>query len=260
MGKAAFVGALDGQTTNLAGVWWIAKRLLSSYTGPLIRVRRSSDSLESPIGYNADGTLDTAALLDWCGGGDGFITVIYSQTGGSDAVQATAASQLRIVNAGSIVTSGGLPAADNSTQTSFVSLPVFSGSAGTFYWRQQNSALNTSPVLSDVGSAGTENYWPFFDGQIYTEIGSTARKSCGTPSVDLNTSMVNTCVTAASNWILRLNQNSYFSTATNTVGWGANPRLGKGFGGVTSYGYLHGLIWYQAAHSSTEWTAIEAVL
>lgn len=258
--SAPFVGALDALTTNLAGVWWISSRLLSSYSGSLIRVRRSSDYAESDIGYTATGSLDTTALLAFCGAGDGFLVKIYSQTGGTDAVQSTAASQLRVVSSGSVVTSGGFSAADNSTHSAFISLPVFSGAAGTFYWRQQNSGTNSSPVVSDLGSAGTENYWPFVDGDIYTEIGSNARKSCGLPGVDLSTSMVNTCVTAASNWILRLNKAAYFSTATNTVGWGSSPRLGKGFGGVVSYGFLHGLIWYNVAHTSTNWNQIEPLL
>ncbi len=43
------------------------RRLRTAYTGPLIRVRRSSDNAESDIGYGADGWLDGAALLAFSG-------------------------------------------------------------------------------------------------------------------------------------------------------------------------------------------------
>jgi hypothetical protein len=47
-------------------------------------------------------------MLTFTGGGNSFVTKVYAQSGGSgkDLVQAIAASQLRIVNAGSVVTAG----------------------------------------------------------------------------------------------------------------------------------------------------------
>lgn len=105
-GEPAFVGALDAYTTNLDVAWSVARRLLTSYTGSLIRVRRSSDNTEQDIGYAADGSLDTAALLSFTGAGNGFLTKIYAQTGSKNLVNGTAASQPRIVNAGSVITVG----------------------------------------------------------------------------------------------------------------------------------------------------------
>ncbi len=106
---ASFVGALDAYTTNLDAAWSVSRRLLASYSGSLIRVRRSSDNTEQDIGYvAATGLLDTASLLSFVGAGNGFVCKVYSQSGGStkDFVQTTAAAQMRIVNAGSLVTAG----------------------------------------------------------------------------------------------------------------------------------------------------------
>lgn len=65
-----------------------------------IRVRRSSDSSELDIGFSGT-SLDTSALAAFVGGNSAFVTKVYDQTGnGFDAVQATAANQPRIVNAG----------------------------------------------------------------------------------------------------------------------------------------------------------------
>lgn len=102
----SFVGALDSYTSNLDVAWSVARRLLTSYAGSLIRVRRSSDNTEQDIGYAADGSLDTTALLAFVGAGNGFVTRVYDQTGSKHFINTTAANQPRIVNAGSLVTIG----------------------------------------------------------------------------------------------------------------------------------------------------------
>jgi hypothetical protein len=77
------------------------RKLSSSYSGPALRVRRSSDNAESDIGFNASGDLDTAALLAFIGANSGFINTFYDQTGGgAHYTQGTTGSQPRIVNAG----------------------------------------------------------------------------------------------------------------------------------------------------------------
>ena len=51
LGGPAFVGALDAYASGLAGAWSVSRRLLTSYSGPLVRVRRSSDNAEQDIGF-----------------------------------------------------------------------------------------------------------------------------------------------------------------------------------------------------------------
>lgn len=85
-------------------------KLRTGYTGSAIRVRRSSDDTESDFGFDVTGYLDTAALLTFTGASNGFITKWYDQSRYSnDAVQATGASQPKIVNAGAVVTANSLP-------------------------------------------------------------------------------------------------------------------------------------------------------
>jgi hypothetical protein len=80
-----------------------------NYTGPVVRVRRSSDNAELDIGSVA-GQLDTAALLAHTGGGSGFVATWYDISGNArHATQTTAASQPRIVNAGVVDTINGAP-------------------------------------------------------------------------------------------------------------------------------------------------------
>lgn len=109
-GYSGFVGPLDAYTANLAAPWSVARRLLSSYTGSLITVRRSSDNSETSIGYLASGNLDTVSLLSFAGSGDAFVKTVKNQTGGADFTQTTAAAQPTIVSGGSLITLNSKPA------------------------------------------------------------------------------------------------------------------------------------------------------
>ena len=97
------LATLDSYTSGLNRCCWI-RRLLTSYTGSLIRVRKSSGgdtTTEQDIGYLADNTLDTTALATFAGSESVVIVKVYDQSGnGKDSVQATTGKQPRIVNAG----------------------------------------------------------------------------------------------------------------------------------------------------------------
>jgi len=67
----------------------------------------ASDNAQQNIGTTMAGTLDTAALLSFCGSSSCFVTTWYDQSGsGNNAIQATAANQPRIVNAGTVEKNG----------------------------------------------------------------------------------------------------------------------------------------------------------
>jgi len=105
----AFAGILDGLPAAAAA--FSLRRLAGTYTGPLIRVRRSADNAQQDIGATVGGTLDTAGLTGFCGASSCFTSIWYDQSGsGQDAVQVTESSQPRIVNAGAVETEGGSPA------------------------------------------------------------------------------------------------------------------------------------------------------
>lgn len=112
-GGGAITPALDGYGATPTHAYGLAQ-LLSSYSGPLVRVRRSSDDVEQDVGF-ATGTkrLDTTALLAFVGGGSGYVTRWYNQ--GSEGYyvgQGAMASQPRIASAGvvDLIQPGGQPA------------------------------------------------------------------------------------------------------------------------------------------------------
>lgn len=99
---------LDGFPTPAAA--FSTRRLLSSYTGPAMRVRRGSDWAEVDVGFDAAGDLDTATMLAHVGANDGFVVTWYDQSGNErNVTQITAANQPRVVNAGIVETMGGKP-------------------------------------------------------------------------------------------------------------------------------------------------------
>jgi hypothetical protein len=91
-------------TYSGAAAAYSLRKLNTSYTGSAIRVRRSSDNTEQNIGFNADGTLNTLALLAFTGTSNGFVTTWYDQSSNNNhATQNVSNLQPQIVSAGSIL-------------------------------------------------------------------------------------------------------------------------------------------------------------
>ena len=107
--STSFTGLLDSLPASAAA--FALRRLSGSYSGPLVRVRRASDSAQQDIPATVAGMLDTTTLSTFCSGTSCFASTLYDQSGnGQDAVQATASSQPRLFNAGAVETEGGRPA------------------------------------------------------------------------------------------------------------------------------------------------------
>ena len=90
------------------------RRLFSSYTGEIMTVRSAAGGTDG-IGYNADGSLDTAAIAALCGANDGFMTLWNDQSGNArNHDQSTTAEQPKIYDGatGQVLVDGvaGLPA------------------------------------------------------------------------------------------------------------------------------------------------------
>ncbi|HUT20680.1 MAG TPA: arabinofuranosidase catalytic domain-containing protein [Anaerolineae bacterium] len=98
--SGGFRGAYDPFAASIVHAYEPARRVLTSYTGNLVRLRRASDNAEAAFGYLANGDLDTAAIAAWAGGAS-YIVTVYDQGGFADnATQAVAASQpLYVANA-----------------------------------------------------------------------------------------------------------------------------------------------------------------
>lgn len=85
------------------------RRVMGKYEGYSIRVRRSTDNTETNIGF-INNLLDTASLLTFCQGGNGYVSVFYDQSGkGYHMEQSNASRQPQIVESGVVITMSGKP-------------------------------------------------------------------------------------------------------------------------------------------------------
>lgn len=99
-------------------------RLRTAYTGYAFIIRRSSDNATTSVSFDSNGKVSTSSSVSaggtlgtWIGSNDGFIDTWYDQSGnGRNMVQATAAEQLKLINAGTVLSY----AATNANAVSYV--------------------------------------------------------------------------------------------------------------------------------------------
>ena len=92
-------------------------RRFGPYGGPVVEVRRSSDSTTDTFTANQ---ITGGDLVAFCGAGDGFVPTWYDQSGSANnATQGTTTSQPKIVSAGALVV-GGLDFDGRHLETSLV--------------------------------------------------------------------------------------------------------------------------------------------
>lgn len=84
----------------------------------------------------------------------------------------------------------------------------------------------SGPVLGDIGSAADSNHYPFTDGIVYEDFLSTARKATVDPG-NMAAWHVTDFRSEANNWRAAFNGTEFFTTATNTVGVGTAPLIGR---------------------------------
>jgi len=108
-GGSAPAPAYSGFGDVFGGVtaYYSLRQFTEAETLNAIRVRRSSDDTEQDIGFDANGDLDTTALLAFVGTGgtdNGFVTTWYDQSGnGNNATNSTESEQPLIVSGGTLV-------------------------------------------------------------------------------------------------------------------------------------------------------------
>jgi hypothetical protein len=112
-------GAVSNETKQLdipildrfpgAAAAYSLRKLRTQYSGPAIRVRRSSDNTEQDIGFDTSGKLNEIQLRLFIGSNDAFITIWYDQMNNYNVNQTTQSLQPRIALGGVIDRLNGLP-------------------------------------------------------------------------------------------------------------------------------------------------------
>jgi hypothetical protein len=230
-------------TYGSAAAAYSLRKLSSTYSGAAIRVRRSNDNAEQDIGFSGI-FLNTSDLTTFCGVNSGFITIWYDQSGNAkNAIQATAASQPRIVNAGSVYLLNNIPAIYFSISGGGLGLTsYFTGTAGTLFRVQKNdfdppSSFAGAPI-DNVGTyvVNDTSYYPFTDGVIYEKFATSVRKNVGNLVYTLTSSSLFTVLSDTGIWDARYNGTQVYNVSTNTVGYATNQlaSIGSSYRGLVS--------------------------
>lgn len=164
----SFVGPLDAFEADIPGAWSPARRLLTSYEGPLVRVRRTSDDTEQDIGYTAAGALDIGALASFVGVSTARVRTVYDQIGSNDLVNATSAEQPTL--SASVAAWGGTPALVFAGVPEIMSLG--SGISPTaLLMGAHSTAFGFGRYCSDA--AGNSSFFEFGPGAGWARFGNT---------------------------------------------------------------------------------------
>ena len=173
-----FTGILDSLPASAAS--YSVRRLSGTYTGSLIRVRRSSDNSEQDIGPTLGGNLNTTALTTFCGASSCFVMTWYDQSGNArDATQTTTANQPRIVNAGVLDTLNTI-ATLRFLATAFITgpAPMANSSELTLAFIARNDQFSTLSTLfqlnGDSPGPRIQAHTPWSDSNIYFDVGGAS--------------------------------------------------------------------------------------
>lgn len=179
------------------------------------------------------------------------------------ATQAT--SGKRAAYKASIVNSKGVYRFDAVTtpDRDYYSMPnAYTGlTAATIYFVVKRTNATSPNVdesgLCNLGTSGQGNHFTYTDGNLYLDIGSTVRKSLGSPVLSLATAFrVFTVTTASADWKCWIDRTSQFTTTSNTVGFPSSPTLGAWFTTYFLGGDLADFAIYNSAHDATARAAV----
>lgn len=87
-------------------------------------------------------------------------------------------------------------------------------------------AASAGPI-GDWGTHDLGDLYPYTDDNIYDGFCSTARKTIGDPTLALADARIITIKSAAGAYVYQVDDETPYTTASNTVGIGTTPTLGK---------------------------------
>ena len=164
-----------------AGFAYSFRTLRAAYSGNNIRARESSGSTEQNIGF-ASGVLDSSSLLTFTGSNDGLVPIIYDQsTNANNLTQTIASEQLQIVDAGALITSNNLAAAQWANRRGgIVASIAFSGMTDIWFFDVLDVTTTSAPqVLYESSPNYANNTGAFLIGIEQNAIRVSNRNSLG---------------------------------------------------------------------------------
>lgn len=177
-----FVGPLDSQEYDDTPLAVSMRRLKGAYTGPCMRIRRTSDNQHLDIGFDSNGDLDTAAIENFCAGTIGTVQTWYDQSlSRNHMTQDILAQQPVIYDNGAVITRNGKPAMiEQGVKNNGCSLVNTTFSMGAYYSASGVFGLST-PDVSAI-AFGTKSYNASSNGYANDGYMVLADNGAGAPS------------------------------------------------------------------------------
>ncbi len=230
------------------------RKLNSDYTGAAIRVRANrTGSPEQDIGFNADGTLDTAALFAFVGDTNGNIKTWYDQSGnGNHVTQGTNASQPQIVSGlNTIRQVDGRPAASFNGNDAFpfdnTGLDI--GNLSSFIVCKYSNTSGDQQALTLSGTSGDARWFAprVVGGNFNYTVGTSG--AVGTASANTANNL-HTCIAGATQTDTEAFLNGT-SVGTKALGSGIDSNLAN-IGSRGTSAYMNGFIQEVVVYSSDQ--------
>jgi hypothetical protein len=171
-----------------AAAAYSVRALSSSYRGPLVKVRRSSDNVERDFFALQNGNLDTFGLATFCAGTDGFVTTWYDQSGvGRNATQTTAIQQPQIVSSGVVILQNSKPCVQFSGFSN--SLILSSNLYNNTTPKETFALFNTSGSTGVVIGGFNSSFFDSFGEGVYVNTTIKASQLASSVGVLLNSTI-----------------------------------------------------------------------
>lgn len=138
------------------------RKLNSDYTGSAIRLRRTNDSEELDIGFDANGNLDIAACDAFYNGSNLTVKKLYDQSGnGNDVTQSTNSAQPLLYNNNGLIPLDGRPAMRfvGNDALPFDSTGLDIGNLSSFAVGKFSNTTGTQYLLAASGNTGGNARW-----------------------------------------------------------------------------------------------------
>lgn len=257
--ELSFLPLVSAKLVDEASVQPVAaigmRKLIGTYNGPAIRIRRASDNTAQDFGFSGT-DLDTDAIDAFLAGSQGYVFALYDQSGnGNDFIQTNEAAQPFYIKDGF----NGKPTFSTASGTRRITNNISLVPEFTVIYGARQTGPSRGRMLSGINNNWLLGWWGGYKNQYYSQ------GWVGGPygAAGDNTSYVYTGTGAQSTDNYQFFINSQLS-ASNTGGSQGPAGLALGAGGTNSYeqsdGLFTDLVAYNTVLSTEDRTLVEEII
>jgi hypothetical protein len=132
------------------------RKLRTAYTGPAVRVQRSSDGAQQDIGFNVLNNFDSVTLATFCGAGSGSVVTWYDQSGNANNATQTIFSLMPEIYFLGVPVTANLKPALQYRLFGYLKASLATGAGNGIRYISSYNVYSNSPNLNLVGYIANE--------------------------------------------------------------------------------------------------------